>query len=53
LNHRFWGARRVASKAGRVAPAWDIGIDGEELMIMKEADIMGHFEGGAAPAKTR
>ena len=31
----------------------EIKIDGEELMIMKEADIMGHFEGGAAPAKTR
>jgi chaperonin GroES len=30
----------------------EIKIDGEELMIMKEADIMGHFEGGAAPAKT-
>ena len=31
----------------------EIKIDGEELMIMKEADIMGHFEGGGAPAKTR
>ena len=31
----------------------EIKIDGEELMIMKEADIMGHFEGGAASAKTR
>ena len=31
----------------------EIKIDGEELMIMKEADIMGHFEGAAAPAKTR
>ena len=30
----------------------EIKIDGEELMIMKEADIMGHFE-GASPAKTR
>jgi len=31
----------------------EIKIDGEELMIMKEADIMGRFEGGAAPPKTR
>jgi chaperonin GroES len=31
----------------------EIKIDGEELMIMKEADIMGHFEVAAAPAKTR
>jgi chaperonin GroES len=31
----------------------EIKIDGEELMIMKEADIMGRFEGDAAPAKTR
>jgi len=31
----------------------EIKIDGEELMIMKEDDIMGHFEGAAAPAKTR
>src|SRR6516225_2826210 len=31
----------------------EIKIDGEELMIMKEADIMGLVEGGAAPAKTR
>ena len=31
----------------------EIKIDGEELMITKEADIMGHFEGAAAPAKTR
>lgn len=30
----------------------EIKIDGEELMILKEADIMGHFEGGAAAAKT-
>jgi chaperonin GroES len=30
----------------------EIKIDGEELMIMK-ADIMGHFEGASAPAKTR
>ena len=29
----------------------EIKIDGEELMIMKEADIMGLVEGGAAPAK--
>jgi len=31
----------------------EIKIDGEELMIMKEADIMGLVEGGSAPAKTR
>jgi len=31
----------------------EIKLDGEELMIMKEADIMGHFEGAAAPAKSR
>ena len=31
----------------------EIKIDGEELMIMKEADIMGRFEGAAAPPKTR
>src|SRR5262245_54639825 len=31
----------------------EIKIDGEELMIMKEADIMGRFEGDAAPPKTR
>src|SRR5215471_15742609 len=30
----------------------EVKIDGEELMIMKESDIMGHFE-GASPAKTR
>ena len=30
----------------------EIKIDGEELMIMKEADIMGFVEGGAAAAKT-
>ena len=29
----------------------EIKIDGEELMIMKEADIMGLVEGGAAAAK--
>src|SRR6516225_5551449 len=31
----------------------EIKLDGEELMIMKEADIMGHFEGSRAAAKTR
>ena len=31
----------------------EIKIDGDELMITKEADIMGHFEVAAAPAKTR
>ena len=31
----------------------EIKLDGEELMIMKEADIMGHFDGGPAAAKTR
>ena len=31
----------------------EIKIDGEELMIMKESDIMGLLEGGAAAAKTR
>ena len=30
----------------------EIKIDGEELMIMKEADIMGLVEGGAAAEKT-
>ena len=30
----------------------EIKIDGEELMIMKESDIMGLLEGGAAAAKT-
>jgi chaperonin GroES len=30
----------------------EIKIDGEELMIMKESDIMGLLEGGAATAKT-
>jgi chaperonin GroES len=29
----------------------EIKIDGEELMIMKESDIMGLLEGGAAAAK--
>jgi len=29
----------------------EVRLDGEELMIMKEADIMGLVEGGAAPAK--
>jgi chaperonin GroES len=29
----------------------EIKLDGEELMIMKEADIMGLVEGGAAAAK--
>jgi chaperonin GroES len=31
----------------------EIKIDGEELMIMKESDVMGIVEGGAAAAKTR
>ena len=31
----------------------EIKIDGEELMIMKESDIMGLLEGAAAAAKTR
>src|SRR5258707_12902381 len=30
----------------------EIKIDGEDLMIMKESDIMGLVEGGAAAAKT-
>jgi chaperonin GroES len=30
----------------------EIKIDGEELMIMKESDIMGLIEGGASVAKT-
>jgi chaperonin GroES len=30
----------------------EIKLDGEELMIMKESDIMGLLEGGAAAAKT-
>jgi len=30
----------------------EIRLDGEELMIMKEADIMGLVDGGAAAAKT-
>jgi chaperonin GroES len=31
----------------------EIRLDGEELMIMKEADVMGLVDGGAATAKTR
>jgi chaperonin GroES len=30
----------------------EVKLDGEDLMIMKEADIMGIVEGGAAAAKT-
>ena len=30
----------------------EIKIDGEELMIMKESDIMGLIEGGTAAAET-
>jgi chaperonin GroES len=30
----------------------EVKIDGEELMIMKESDVMGIVEGGAAAAKT-
>ena len=30
----------------------EVKIDGEELMIMKESDIMGLLEGGAAAAKS-
>jgi chaperonin GroES len=30
----------------------EVKIDGEELMIMKESDIMGLLEGGVAAAKT-
>jgi chaperonin GroES len=30
----------------------EIRLDGEELMIMKESDVMGIVEGGAAAAKT-
>jgi chaperonin GroES len=30
----------------------DVKLDDEDLMIMKEADIMGIVEGGAAAAKT-
>jgi chaperonin GroES len=29
----------------------DVVIDGEELLIMKESDVMGVVEGGAKPAK--
>ena len=29
----------------------EVRLDGEELMIMKESDIMGLVEGGAAAAK--
>jgi chaperonin GroES len=28
-------------------------LDGEELMIMKESDVMGIVEGGAAAGKTK
>ena len=31
----------------------EVKIDGEDLMIMKESDIMGIIEGGAAPAKRK
>jgi len=31
----------------------EIRLDGEELMIMKESDVMGIVAGGAAAAKTR
>jgi chaperonin GroES len=31
----------------------EIKIDGEELMIMKESDVMGIVQGGGAAAKTR
>ena len=31
----------------------EVKIDGEELMIMKEADVMGIVDGGVAAAKTR
>ena len=30
----------------------EIRLDGEELMIMKQSDVMGVVEGGAAAAKT-
>ena len=30
----------------------EVKLDGEDLMIMKESDIMGIVEGGAAAAKT-
>jgi chaperonin GroES len=30
----------------------EVRLDGEDLMIMKESDIMGLLEGGAAAAKT-
>ena len=30
----------------------EVRLDGEELMIMKESDVMGIVEGGAAAAKT-
>jgi chaperonin GroES len=30
----------------------EVKIDGEELMIMKESDVMGIVEGGGAAAKT-
>jgi len=30
----------------------EVKIDGEELMIMKESDVMGLLEGGTAAAKT-
>ena len=31
----------------------EVKLDGEELLIMKESDIMGIIEGGAAPAKRK
>ena len=31
----------------------EVKLDGEELLIMKESDIMGVVEGGAAPAKSK
>src|SRR6201984_1011790 len=31
----------------------EVKIDGEELMIMKESDVMGIVDSGAAAAKTR
>ena len=59
------GARDEAGK--RIAPDVAVGdkvlfgkwsgtevkIDGEELLIMKESDIMGIIEGGAATSKSR
>jgi len=45
----FCQANRFAIQSGQ-GPG--VKIDREELMIMKESDIMGNIEGGASVAKT-